>query len=252
MKAETEVNGLCDDEEGGRTMAQQSRRTAYDREEARARYEERRRQEKAAEEARRAKIRWRQEKLEESHQLARGPIDLPFCLLVLLLTAIGLIMLLSASFPSAYYEARTNNDPLYYFVRQGIFAVAGIAAMFFIGKINYQRFRGAAKFLMFIAIVLLVLVIVPGVGETRNNATRWLGVGDLFTFQPSEIAKVAVVVYFSDSISRKKDKMHSKITESKDKGREPCVPCPFCVHQSNSQFDYRFDTYMLKNNTGSN
>ena len=190
-------------------MAQQSRRTAYDREEARARYEERRRQEKAAEEARRAKIRWRQEKLEESHQLARGPIDLPFCLLVLLLTAIGLIMLLSASFPSAYYEARTKNDPLYYFVRQGIFAVAGIAAMFFIGKINYQRFRGAAKFLMFIAIVLLVLVIVPGVGETRNNATRWLGVGDLFTFQPSEIAKVAVVVYFSDSISRKKDKMRT-------------------------------------------
>ena len=56
--------------------------------------------------------RMRQEKREESRELARGPIDLPFCLLVLLLTAIGLIMLLSASFPSAYYETK-NNDPMH-------------------------------------------------------------------------------------------------------------------------------------------
>ncbi|MBE6964133.1 MAG: putative lipid II flippase FtsW [Ruminococcaceae bacterium] len=137
-------------------------------------------------------------------------MDLPFCLLVLLLTAIGLVMLLSASFPSAYYETK-NNDPTYYFVRQGVFAALGVAAMFFVGKINYQRFRGIAKFLMFAAVVLLVLVIIPGnpIAITRNNATRWLGVGDLFTFQPSEIAKVAVVIYFSDSISRKKDKMRT-------------------------------------------
>ena len=115
-------------------------------------------------------------------------------------------MLLSASFPSAYYE---EGNPAYFFIRQGVFAIAGVAAMFFIGKINYQRFRGVAKAMMFVSIVLLVLVIIPGVGITRNNATRWLGVGELFTFQPSEIAKVAVVVYFSDSISRKKDKMRS-------------------------------------------
>jgi cell division protein FtsW len=56
--------------------------------------------------------------------------------------------------------------------------------------------------------MLLILVIIPGVGITRNNATRWLGFGS-FTFQPSEIAKVAVVVYFADSISRKKDKMRT-------------------------------------------
>lgn len=58
---------------------------------------------------------------------------------------------------------------------------------------------------------MLVLVIIPGnpLAVTRNNATRWLGIGDLFTFQPSEIAKVAVVIYFSDSISKKKDQMRS-------------------------------------------
>lgn len=185
------------------------RRRPYDRQEALARYQERRRQEMEAEQVRRDRIRRRKEKQEESRELAKGPIDLPFCLLVLLLTAIGLIMLLSASFPSAYYEDGTNNNPLYYFIRQGVFAVAGIAAMFIISKINYQRFRGIARLLLYVAIGLLILVLVPGVGITRNNATRWLGVGELFTFQPSEIAKVAVVIYFSSTISQKKDRMRT-------------------------------------------
>ena len=163
---------------------------------------------RAAALARQERQRLRKAKEQESRELARGPIDLPFCLLVLLLTAIGLVMLLSASFPSAYYETK-NNDPMHYFTRQGIFAIMGVAAMFLISKINYQRFRAFAKPLLFFAIILLALVLVPGVGQTRNNATRWIGVGELFTFQPSEIAKLAVVLYFSDSISKKKDKMRT-------------------------------------------
>ena len=191
-------------------MAQQRRMTSAERRAAMERYEVRKRQEQEAEQARRERVRRRKEKEAESRELAKGPIDLPFCLLVLLLTAIGLIMLLSASFPSAYYETDGKN-PIFYFTRQAVFAVMGIAAMFLIGKINYQRFRGAAKLMLYVAIILLVLVIVPGnpIAVTRNNATRWLGVGDLFTFQPSEIAKMAVVLYFSDSISRKKDRMHT-------------------------------------------
>ena len=190
-------------------MAPERRRpsSARSQREAIARYEARKRKEQQAEQARRERIQRREEKEAESRELARGPIDLPFCLLVLLLTAVGLVMLLSASFPSAYYETDGAN-PMYYFIRQGIFAVMGIAAMFFIGKINYQRFRGVARFMLFAAVMLLILVIIPGVGITRNNATRWLGFGSL-TFQPSEIAKVAVVVYFADSISRKKDKMRT-------------------------------------------
>ena len=183
----------------------QQRRT-YNQRQALSRYEERRRQE----EARREMLQRRREKEQESRELAKGPIDLPFCLLVLLLTAVGLVMLLSASFPSAYYTTK-NNDPTYYFVRQGVFAVRGVAAMFFIGKINYQRFRGVAKFLMYISVVMLVLVIIPGnpFAFTVNNATRWLGLNATLRFQPSEIAKVAVVIYFSDSISKKKDQMRS-------------------------------------------
>ena len=158
--------------------------------------------------ARQERLRLRKEREQESRELAKGPMDLPFFLLVLLLTAIGLVMLLSASFPSAYYETQDHN-PFYYFIRQGVFAVAGIAGMLFISKINYQRFRGLAKPLLYVAIILLVLVLIPGIGKTRNNATRWIGVGELFTFQPSEIAKLAVVMYFSDSISKKKDKMRT-------------------------------------------
>ena len=156
--------------------------------------------------ARKEHLQWRKEKQAESRALAAGPIDLPFFLLLLLLIAVGLVMLLSASFPSAYYE---ENNPAYFFVRQGIFAVGGIAVMLLISRINYQTLRTLAKPFLGFAIILLVLVLIPGVGITRNNATRWLGVGSLLTFQPSEIAKLAVIIYFSASISRKKDQMRT-------------------------------------------
>lgn len=98
--------------------------------------------------------------MEQSREAARGPVDLPFLLLTLLLTAMGMVMVLSASFPSAYYE--NNGNGAYYFVRQGIFAVLGLAAMFGLSKMNYQRLRGVGRLLLWGSILLLVLVIVPG------------------------------------------------------------------------------------------
>ncbi len=140
----------------------------------------------------------------KGREAAKGAMDLPFLLLTLLLTGIGLVMLFSASFPSAYYE---SGDAAYYVKRQAVFAVMGIAAMLVMGKINYQRLRGAAKLMMGFSLFLLILVIIPGVGITVNRATRWLGIEGVFTFQPSEIAKLAVIVYFADSVSKKKEKM---------------------------------------------
>ncbi len=140
----------------------------------------------------------------KSREAAKGSVDLPFLLLTILLTGIGLIMLFSASFPSAYYE---SGDGAYYVKRQAIFAALGFIAMAMVGKMNYQRLRGMARITVGIALFLLILVIIPGVGITINNATRWLGVGTLLTFQPSEIAKLAVILYFADSISKKKEKM---------------------------------------------
>ncbi len=138
-------------------------------------------------------------------EAGRGPIDVPFLLLVLLLVGMGLIMLLSASFPSAYYE---TGNPLYYFKRQAIFAALGLGAMAVIGRLNYARFRGAANIAMIVSLVLLAAVLVPGLGITSHGATRWLGIpGTDYQFQPSEIAKLGVILYFADSISKKKDKM---------------------------------------------
>lgn len=143
----------------------------------------------------------------QSRELSRGPMDLPFLILVLLLTAVGLVMLLSASFPSAYYD---YGNPTYFFIRQGIFAALGIAAMLFISKINYQRFRALGKPLLILSGILLILVLFPQIGILRNNARRWLGIpGTPLQFQPSEIAKIAVVLYFAEDISKKKDKMRT-------------------------------------------
>ncbi len=185
---------------GSATTYPQRRRPQISREEALRRQEMRR-----LKEEREAQMR------AESEALAKGPVDLPFCLLVMLLTAVGLVMLLSASFPSAYYESEGKN-PTAYFNKQALFDLMGIAAMFFISKFNYQRFRGAGKILMYVSVFLLVLVAIPHnpLAKTINGSTRWLGVpGTPLQFQPSEIAKMAVIIYFSDTISRKMDKMHS-------------------------------------------
>ena len=132
----------------------------------------------------RQRLREQRRKEREAWEAARGPLDLPFLLLVLVLLVIGLIMLLSASFPSA--QAEPGGDPLAYFKRQGIFAILGLVAMFWVSKINYQRFRGLARIAIVVSVVLLLLVLIPGVGITRNNATRWLGIpGTEFQFQPS-------------------------------------------------------------------
>lgn len=143
-------------------------------------------------------------------EAASAPMDLPFLLLTLLLTAMGLVMVLSASFPSAYYEEEGNGA--YFFVRQCIFAALGLVVMFILSRMNYQSLRNTGKGLMIFALMLLVLVIIPGnpIAITENGATRWLGIkGTILRGQPSEVAKIAVVVFFSATISKKREKMQT-------------------------------------------
>ena len=133
-------------------------------------------------------------------------MDAVFLLMVLLLLGIGLVMLLSASFPSAYYE---TGEATYYFKRQVFFAAMGLVAMLRIGCWDYAWLRRIAKPAMAGALFLLVLVLVPGIGVVRNNARRWISVAGLFTIQPSELAKLAVIVQFSASIAKKKEQMQT-------------------------------------------
>ena len=165
-------------------------------------------------EVKRQQVREQRRREREAWEAARGPMDLPFLLLTLILLVIGLIMLLSASFPSAQTY---QGDALYYFKRQATFAALGLFAMFTISKINYQRFRGAARIALIASVVLLVLVIIPGpnkygrlLGLGENGAVRWLGIpGTSFTFQPSEVAKLGVILYFAASISKRRERMES-------------------------------------------
>jgi len=143
-------------------------------------------------------------------QLARGPMDLPFLALVILLTGVGLIMLLSASFAAAYYdiEGITGNDPYYYAKRQAGFALLGFVVMYAVSKINYQHFRWLSLFAMIGSVILLVLVLTP-LGIEVNGAQRWL---KLFLvagprYQPSEIAKISIILYFSARLSKRESQL---------------------------------------------
>ena len=136
-------------------------------------------------------------------RLSVQPWDRSFFFTVLLLTVLGLIMLLSASFPTAMAR---RGDALFYFKRQTAFAGIGIVAMILISYMDYEMLRTIGRPLLIISIVLLIAVLEPHLGIMRNNARRWLRIFSV-EFQPSEIAKLAVIVDFSASISVKKSRM---------------------------------------------
>lgn len=163
----------------------------------------------------RQKEREERRKRQEAWEAARGPMDMPFFLLAMLLLGIGLIMLFSASFPNAQSSSRLGNDPLYFIKRQVVFAGLGVVLMLWVSKINYERFRGLAKLALIVSFALLVLVVIPGPKANKrmfaisaNGAARWLGIPNTsLTFQPSDVAKLGLIVFFAESISKKREKM---------------------------------------------
>ena len=131
-------------------------------------------------------------------------MDLSFFLLVLLIAGIGLIMMFSASYASSYYEYKGNSA--YLFLRQGLFAVAGVAVMIAVSLVDYQYLRVLSFPILGVSVVFLLLVLVVGVDV--NGAKRWLEVFGV-QFQPSEIAKFGVILTFANLISVFKDKMRT-------------------------------------------
>ena len=138
----------------------------------------------------------------------RAPFDLPFFLTVLLLLALGVVMVLSASFPRAYYDPGhiTGGNAAYYFVRQLLFAAAGVGAMLLASRLPMGFYRRYT--LPFLLVTLVLLALVPVVGVRANGSRRWLGVGGL-TLQPSELAKLAVILSFALLICRFRGRMRS-------------------------------------------
>ncbi len=147
--------------------------------------------------------------VEEKHLVKRKKrhVDIGLVIVTLILLALGVIMVLSASAPSAF---RLEGDSYYYFKRQAAFAVIGVILMFIISRVNYKIYSSKliANSLLIVALGLLVLVLVPGVGLTINDATRWIKIAGV-QFQPSEIMKIALIIFMASNISRDPKRLQS-------------------------------------------
>ncbi len=133
----------------------------------------------------------------------RGKIDVTFLVLVLVLLSFGLVMLFSASHAYAFYN---EGDSFYYVERQLIFAVIGVAAIFAIPQVNYKILQKYSV-LIYIGAVLLLLYSDIFMRDQYGFA-RWFYIGS-FSFQPSEIAKFAIIVLFAHLAATNADKMNT-------------------------------------------
>ncbi len=133
-------------------------------------------------------------KLNNGWFIKNGSMDLTFLFFVVLILGIGLIMLFSASYSYAY----TNYGNSYHFIiKQALFAVGGVVAMLIISKVDYHKYMRFSWLAYGIALVFLVLVyLLPA----REGVHRWIIIGPI-NFQPSEIAKFAIVLLFAHMIS---------------------------------------------------
>ncbi|MBO6011869.1 MAG: putative lipid II flippase FtsW [Oscillospiraceae bacterium] len=129
-------------------------------------------------------------------------MDLPFLLLTLIILVVGLVMVLSASFARAYYE---EGNAAYVFTRQLLFSVSGVGWMIIASRLRPSVYRRTAFWVLVVAFVLLLIV--PVIGNKVNGARRWLSVGGAFTFQPSEVAKLGMVMSFSAMASQFGERM---------------------------------------------
>ncbi|MBO1679410.1 putative lipid II flippase FtsW [Bittarella massiliensis (ex Durand et al. 2017)] len=121
-------------------------------------------------------------------------MDTTFLVLVLVLVVFGLVMLFSASYAFAYYN---YGNSFHFIIRQGIFAVGGVTMMLAVSKIDYHIYEKFSYILIGLSVALLIVVLFM---EPHNNARRWINLG-FTTFQPSEVAKFAVIVLFAHLIN---------------------------------------------------
>lgn len=142
---------------------------------------------------------------------ATGPLDITFLTLVIALLAIGIVMMFSASYINAWYDSSptVDNDPYYYVKNQLLFAAIGITLMLAVSFISPSIFRDASGLIMLISLLLLLAVLafpyeIPGKEEFK----RWLYIPVVGSFQPSEIAKLAIVMFLAFSMER-----HHKLVE---------------------------------------
>lgn len=129
-----------------------------------------------------------------------NPIDFTLLITIILLIGIGLVMVLSASSPSAL---AITGDSYKYFNKQLLFAVLGVIAMMAISKIDYRFYQKFYKQAWWISAALLVAVKL--IGKTVNGAQRWIYITETLSFQPSEIVKFLVIIFYAGILVKNRD-----------------------------------------------
>lgn len=131
----------------------------------------------------------------------RSGVDFELMIATLVLVVYGLIMVFSASYYKAQASALYDYDGLYLFKRQAFGAVLGLVVMIVMMFISYQMLVRWKYVILVTAMVLLLIVFIPGLGVNLNGSSRWLKLGPLPAFQPSEIAKLAMIIFTAATIN---------------------------------------------------
>ena len=139
----------------------------------------------------------------------RGKIDVLLLAVVAALVTIGLMSVYSGSALGAYFDSRDGRDDVY-LVRQIGVAALGLVALCVGLRVDYGWYWRWRYWILVSSYVLLALVLVPGIGVEVNNSRRWLNL-IVFRFQPAEFAKLAAVMYFAYSITRKREGISSAL-----------------------------------------
>ena len=124
---------------------------------------------------------------------------------VILISIFGVIMIYSAS--SIWAEFKFH-DAFKYIKQQSLFLFVGIFVMLFTSKINLNILKNKANLILGICFLLLVLVLIPGIGSVRNGSRSWFGIGGL-GIQPSEFAKIGLIIYTEKYLARNQKNMHN-------------------------------------------
>jgi cell division protein FtsW len=126
--------------------------------------------------------------------------------LFVVLTLFGLVMVLSASSVNAFHDNHIQT-PWFYFRKQALLSGVGLLAMIGISRVDYHRWRIVVVPVLALAMMACMLCFVPGVGRTVNGATSWVDFGGPLQGQPSELLKLALLLYSADLLARRADRM---------------------------------------------
>lgn len=140
----------------------------------------------------------------KTSKFVNKPFDFLLCIVIFILLALGIVMVLSASAPSALAETGKTYT---YAGRQLLFGVLGIVFMFIFSKIDYRFYKKFYWMIYFASWIILLLVLIPGLGIEANGARRWVSIPGLGQFQPSELTKIGLIIFFAGYLSDHKDEL---------------------------------------------